>query len=96
MITRVAYILWILLQASLDKASEVFTPSSVRLESWGLGLWYQEQDPHRVELGERRFSFSHLDSRDTERPDVGATIVPCLSDHFGGHPEWCADECVAL
>lgn len=55
-----------------------------------------EEDFHRVNVSERRLSIRELHGSDAQGPDIGLEAVPILLDDFGGHPEWRADECVAL
>jgi hypothetical protein len=48
-------------------------------------------------LRPRRFALRHLDSSDTERPDIGLEIVALLlGDDLWRHPEGRADNRVSL
>jgi hypothetical protein len=49
-------------------------------------------DLHRVQLGVWRFTHSHLDTSDTQAPDVGFEVIARLLDDFGRHPVRRADE----
>lgn len=61
---KLAHIMRLLLETRLDEISEITRPSFALIESRCFRLGYQEENPHRMIFGERRFSFCHLDRRD--------------------------------
>eukprot|EP00047_Mylnosiga_fluctuans_P024710 m.168529 g.168529 ORF g.168529 m.168529 type:complete len:397 (-) comp9910_c1_seq9:5145-6335(-) len=55
-----------------------------------------EDCPHRMDVCMWRAALGHLDGGDAKRPNVRKTVVSDFLNHFGSHPEWCADHRVAL
>lgn len=42
------------------------------------------------------YALRKLDGGDTERPNIRFVVVLGLLNHFGGHPEWRADDRLSL
>lgn len=74
----------ILDQAKRHKILE--STREIPLQHGWSSLGNEEQHAHRMIFRQRWFSFSHLDRRDSEGPDVGFRVVASLTDHLRGHP----------
>ena len=61
-------------QDRLDKALELGAPP-LRLESRRGIPGDEEERPHRMHVAEGRLSLGHLETRDSQRPQVGPVVV---------------------
>lgn len=85
----------ILGQALRDKILESTTILG-SFQPRGRLLRNQEEHLHRMRASMRRLRVDHLDSSNTQRPDIRLVVIASLLDYLGRHPEWCTDECIPL